>query len=206
MKKVVLIETVFTQINGGRPNTDLSVQREDIAALLPAAVNYAMTGDYWANLQRDNDRELPGSFVAEFEITHTNCDEFGRDYFYFDKKISTLPGGAGIRYLQDLEGNNYSPRPIGAGKKSYFDNALLDLREYQFKESKFFLFNKPELVNKFLLGVILDVDDLSDEDELPLPAGTEASAIEILTALINGQRMNPKDYINNGIDPVNEVR
>lgn len=204
MTRGELVENIFISVNGGRPNTDLSVQREDIVSLVPAAVNYAITGDYWANIQRDNDREIPNSFVSEFCIFSECCD--GEDYLHFDRKIINIPGNGGIRYVQDSVGNIYSPRALGVSRKSYWDKALSAAPEHQKRGDRIVLYNKPELVDKFFVGAVMDVSELSDEDELPIPAGSEPQVIDILMNFFINQRMQPKDYVINGIDPVNEVR
>lgn len=205
MLKGHVIELVFTTVNGGRPSTDLSVMREDIAALLPAAVNYAITGDYWANIQRDNDREIPNSFVAELISGPVQTDQFGREYIDFDKKIINIPGNGGVRYVQDQCGNIYSPRAVGVSKKNYWDNALEYMQEFQLKpnDKKMFLFNRPDLSEPFLVGYVADVSSLEDDDELPIPAGMEPQVIDLLTGFFTNQRMQPKDYIIDGVDPVN---
>lgn len=206
MLKGVYIETVFTSVNGGRPSTDLSVQREDIEALLPAAVNYANTGDYWANLARDNDREIPNTFVSEITLSGVMTDAQNREYLELDRKFMAMPGNGGIRYVQDQCGNSYAPRAIGVGRKRYWDAAIVENFEYQHMDKKLFLFNRPELVDTFLLGGVTRVEDLSYEDELPVAAGMEPQVIDILMSFFTTQRMQPKDYVINGVDPVNEVR
>lgn len=206
MTKGQIIEICFTSINGGRPNTDLSVMREDIAALLPAAVNYANTGDYWANIQRDNDREIPNSFVSETTVGVVNTDDFGREYLTIEKKFMSMPGNGGVRYVQDQCGNSYSPRAVGVGRKSYWDSALVDLLEFQMMDGKMYLFNRPDLAEVFLVGGVSRVEDLGDDDEMPIAAGSEPQVIDILMSFFTTQRMQPKDYVINGVDPVNEVR
>ena len=203
MKKSEYVEIVFTSINGGRPNTDLSVMREDIAALLPAAVNYAKTGDYWANIQRDNDREIPCSFITEEEVSGFGMDAVGRAVAPFDRKIIPMPGNVGVRYVQDELGNIYSPKPLGVAYKSYWDKATEYNTEYQIRNKCLYLFGKPELVDTVLVGYMMDVSCLEDDDELPVPAGMEPQVIDLLTSFFTNQRMKPKDYIIDGVDPVN---
>lgn len=205
MLKGVLIETVFVAVNGGRPNTDLSVMREDIEAALPAAINFAITGDYWTNVQREGDRELPNSFVAEQYVSGVCCDAWGREYLEFDLKFVNVPGNAGIRYVQDAVGNLYSPRAMGVSAKSYWDQATSYNTEYQYNQKKLMLFNRPELVDGFVIGYVADSSEMEDDDELPIPAGSEPQVIDMLTNLFSNQRMQPKDYIVDGLDPVNQV-
>lgn len=205
MKLGVLIETVFTSVNGGRPNTDSSVLREDIKALVPAAVNYAMTGDYWARLKNDGDREIPNAFVTELEYQGVCCDNYGREYIELADTLIHLAGNGGVRYVTDVKGNSYAPIALGSSA-SFWDGVLNTNKEYQYKNKKIYLKNRPELSDLFFVGVLLDVSGMDDDAELPIPAGSEPEVVDLLINFFTNQRMQPKEYVINGVDPVNEVR
>ena len=66
--------------------------------------------------------------------------------------------------------------------------------------------NRPELSRYLLIGVLLDSSLLGDDDELPIPAGKEPEVIDILMGFFTNQRMQPKDYKIDGVDPLNETR
>lgn len=206
MKKGVLKEIVFTSINGGRPNTDSSVLREDIEALIPAAINYVLTGDYWARIKNDDDREVPNSIVTELEYNVVKKDDHNREYLEFNHSIVNIGGNGGVRYVQDSLGNAYVPVPLGVSRSTFWDKALSSNREYQVHKGKIVLRNKPELSTYFLVGVILDSSMLEDEYELPIPAGSESEVVDLLTNFFLNQRMQPKDYVINGVDPLNEIK
>lgn len=206
MNKGILTEIVFTSVNAGRPSTDTSILREDIKALIPAAVNFAMTGDYWDRLKSDGDRELPNSIVTELEFEGSCVDAYGRDYIVLDKPLINLAGNGGIRYVLDGIGNSYAPIALGTSRSTFWDKALSSNLEYQFKNKKIYFYNKPELTELFMVGILLDSSQLGDEDELPIPAGMEPQVIDTLTNFFTNQRMQPKEYIINGVDPINEVR
>lgn len=205
MTKGALKEIVFTSVNGGRPNTDSSVLREDIEALIPAAVNYSITGDYWARLKNDGDREIPNGIVTELEYVGYQEDNYGRQYLEMDKPLINISGNGGIRYVQDSCGNSYAPRALGTSK-SFWDKALSSNKEFQFKNKKIFLINNPVLSQLYMVGVVLDSSLLGDDEELPIPAGSEPEVIDLLTNFFTNQRMQPKEYVINGVDPLNEVR
>lgn len=206
MKKGNLIEVVFTSVNGGRPSTDVSVLRVDIEALIPAAINYSLTGDYWARLRNDDDREVPNDIVTELEFDSVCCDHHGREFVEVCYPLINLAGNGGVRYVNDSMGNTYAPIVLGTSRSSFWDKALKSNREYQYKNKRIYLKNRPELSKYLLVGVLLDSSLLDDNDELPIPAGKEAEVIDVLISFFTNQRMQPKDYIVNGVDPVNEVR
>lgn len=206
MRKGILKEIIFTSVNGSRPSTDSPILREDIEALIPAAINYAITGDYWARLKNDGDREIPNGFVAELILADFEFDQIGRENVKMDKPLINIAGNGGIRYVMDQCGNTYAPRAIGTSAGSFWDKALQYNKEYQYLEKKIFLINKDPLASAILVGIVIDSSQLSDEDELPIPAGSEPEVIDMLKNFFTDQRMQPKDYVINGVDPVNEVR
>lgn len=206
MKKGEVVEIVFTSVNGGRPSTDSSVLREDIKALLPAAINYVLTGDYWARIKNDDDREVPNGIVTELEFSNVCTDGHNREYLPFVYPVVNIGGNGGIRYVHDSIGNSYAPIPLGTSRSTFWDKALSSNREYQVHKDKIVLKNRPELTSCFLVGVILDSSLLEDNDELPIPVGSEPDVIDLLTNFFLNQRMQPKDYVVNGVDPLNEIR
>lgn len=204
MKINTIIDLIHGEVNGGRSSTDSAVTKSQIKALLPAAVNYALTGDYWANIQAEGDREIPATFITELPERGINVDDRGRDYIVLAEALSHVGGNGGIRYIQDSAGNHYAPRPQGTSP-SHWDCVLTELREYQLIGKKAIIFNRPPLVKKFYPGVILDVSAMSNDDEAPIPTGREPEVIDILRSFFKNQRMSPKDYIINGVDPVNDT-
>lgn len=202
MIKGVLIDLVFNSVNGGRPNADSSVQREDVAALIPAAVNYVMTNDYWGNLRAEGDKEIPMGIVTEIELTTIVKDSRGFDSIEFTTPLINPGGHSGIRYIQDDCGNNYYPRSSSVGKSAW-DSILDGYQQYSYIKDKIRLYGKPPLVNKVIAGVVVDCSLLSDEDELPIPTGMEPQVLDLMLGFFNNQRMQPKDYIIDGKDPIN---
>lgn len=201
-----LTGTVLLRVSGGVPTSDVAVREWDIRSCIPAAINYAITGDYWANIQRDDDREIPNNFVAEEEYSGVSVDGKNREYLPFDTKIVNIPGNGGIRYVQDDCGNIYSPRAMGVSKKCFWDKVLAENLEYRYTQGKIYIYGRPSLTENFLVGFIIDSSELDADAELPIPAGKEPEVIDMLVSLFSDQRMQPKDYIIDRIDPVNNVR
>src|SRR5690606_26477545 len=205
MRYDVFIDLLYQQINGGRASTDASVTKAQLRAFLPSAVNYALTGDYWANMRMEGDREVPAAFITELEARQVAKDDRGRDFLPLPEVLSNIGGNGGIRFVQDGAGHNYSPRPQGTSP-GYWDCVLTTLREFQHTGKKIFIYNRPALVEKFHIGVILDSSMLKGDDELPIPSDQMPTVIDIMTAFFKDQRVNPKDYIINGVDPVNAAQ
>lgn len=201
MKKGVIIDLIHSKINGGRPNTDMSITKSQIAALLPAAINYVMTGDYWANMNLEGDKEIPGAFITELNSKLINVDDRGREFVWLHEAVAHFNGNAAVRTVEDCLGNRYSPRTQSVTRTVYWDTALPGLQEFSLRGKKLILHNKPELVDQIFIGVMLDPSYLSDNDELPIPAGREPEVIDMLNRFFSEESMVPKDFIINGVDP-----
>lgn len=201
MKKGVIIDLIHSKINGGRANTDMSITKSQIAALLPAAINYVMTSDYWANMNAEGDKEIPGAFITELNAKLIGVDDRGREYISLPEAIAHFNGNAAVRTVEDCLGNRYSPRTQAITRTDYWDAALPSLFEFTLRGKKLILHNKPALVDQMFVGVMLDSSQISDEDELPIPAGREPEVIDMLNRFFMEESMIAKDFIINGVDP-----
>lgn len=201
MTKGELVDSTHSSINGNRPNTDMAITKSFIRTFVPAAVNFVLTGDYWANMNQEGDKEVPGTFVSELGAKSISIDDREREYIDIDVKVAMFNGNAAIRSVEDCLGNRYSPRSQAISTTDYWDNVLPSLLEYKVVGKRMYLYNKPELVDFIFPSVVQDASELSDSDELPIPAGKEAEAIGILRRLCMDPAMVQKDYIINGVDP-----
>lgn len=201
MIKSVLVDLIHAKINGGRPNTDMSITKNQIKALLPAAVNYVLTGDYWANMNLEGDKEIPGGYITELDPKEILVDDRNREYVELDEKIADFNSGAGLRGVEDCKGNRYSPRTQAISSTDYWDNALPSLQEYKRIKNRIYLFNKPALVDQIFVSAVLDASAVGDNDELPIPAGREPEVIDMLNRFFMEENMVPKDFIINGVNP-----
>lgn len=197
-----IIESIYLRVSGGRPSPDVSVLRVDIKAALPAAVNYAITQNYWQTLQAEGDSEIPGTFISEYLDVPIQQDAKNRDYIQMPQKIVPLGSNRGLRYISDDCGNNYKPMPQGgtSGFSCYWGKVMKGKSLYSLVGDKAYIINKPDMVEKLNVGALTNVESLSDSDEAPIPAGYEPQVLDILAAFFRDQRFTPKDYIINGRD------
>lgn len=196
-----IVGQILLRVSGGIPTSDNSVREWDVRSYLPAAVNYAITQDYWANLQRDGDHEVPGSFLSEYSDLTVSTDNKGREYITLPVKKINIGNNRGIRYVTDNCGNTYKPMPQGqVALGCYWGKVLGNIRYYQERGQNIYITNKPPMVESLNVGAVTDVSSLGEDDELPIPAGYEPQVIDILAAFFTDARFTPKDYIIDGRD------
>lgn len=178
----VTIEEIFLKVNGDKPNPDGGIMRSDIRMLLPAAVNYAMDKAYNLNLQTEGDRDYPSEFYSVFEnVSISRASKIPT----ITLMAGTVPlkGGAGIRFVYDNCGNQLSPlSDADMGSVNYYSALTPGMGWYRRTGNKLGLYGISPIAKTINYQAITKIEDLDDEDELPLQAGTEN---DVLTLLIN---------------------
>lgn len=201
MEKARFIELVLLGVGGGVLTDELNLQRVDIEAYLPAAVNYALTAGRNISISQEGNRDLPSMFYGTF--TDLVIDRSGSvASVTLPKGYVPLYGNEGVRSVFDNCGNYYSPlmdadrRTINAYKDKLIDQGFY----YPIGKSKLEVYPSNPLVVSLNGEYIVRAEDLDDEDELPLPAGMETVALDLCIQWFKDQRSMPAELINNKAD------
>lgn len=207
MKKGVFVELALLRIGGGVLTTDMAVQRVDIEAYAPAAINYALTSGRNISLAQEGNRDLPSMFYGTFEdlvIDRTSSVPF----ITLPKGYVGLYGNEGIRSVFDDCGNYYNPLMDADRRtvKRYKDMLIGQGFYYPIGKSKIEVYPTNPLVEKLSGEYIVDFNDLDDDDELPLPASTEKLALDLCFEWISGERQTPADLKVNKVDDSNLIK
>lgn len=203
MKKSIFRETVLLKITGGQLNDDSSVKRRDINAYMAAAVNYAMTAGYNININVEGNRDFSSVFYGYFPDQTVLVDTTRHNWKYITLPKATipLPKNQGIRSIEDGCGYNLKPVSDNSFRTiNHWIKIFTGDKYFRLEGNKIYLWNLPLPTKKVNLSMIVDVDDLSDDDELPIPAGLEGKAIDICVEFFTGQRQMPADRKNDQRD------
>lgn len=201
------VDLVLLRVGGGVFTDDLSVQRVDIRAYLPAAVNYALTSGRNTSLSQEGNRDLPSMFYGTFtDLPIDRTSSVAK--VTLPKGYVPLYGNEGVRSVFDECGNYYSPL-MDADRRSikYFKDKLL-CQGFYYPLGKINLEVYPTnpLIEMLSGEYIVSVDYLADDDMLPLPADTEAMALDLCVQWFSNQRQFPADLINNKVDDANLIK
>lgn len=198
----IIVESVFLRVNGGRPSTDNSVMREDVRALLPAAVNYAMDATYNINVKTEGDRDLPAEFYGVFQ--DVSIDRTGnKPSFVLGKGVVPLKGGQGIRFVYDDCGGYYSPLTDSDMPTADYWSSISGTKYYRREGNKVNLWNINPLAETINYQAITNIESLDDEDDAPIQAGMEPAVIDLLVGWITGEKQAPYDSKVDSRDDVN---
>jgi len=201
MKKNVLIDLVLLDLNGGELNDESAILRQDIEAYLPAAVNYAMNKSYNINIQVEGNRDMSALFYGSF-FDLPIVRELGRvPKIFLPKGTVALPRNQGIRYVSDGCGGTFAPlMDADLHTIVHYSKILPDNKFYRLKQGYIELWNISPIAETLNMEMIVSVEDLDDDDELPLQAGVEEDAINLCLQHFDPQRKTPADKINNTVD------
>lgn len=204
MTKGEAIELVLQKVSGGTVNQDTSrrIRYEDVEAYLTPAINYAITKQYYINKKEEGESTVSNEFVATY-FMDVEFDS-NRDAYFSNlpAKLITLPKNRGIRYVGAIKGDNqFIEANLTATKHdSYYTGSTAKLTLYRLVGSKLYYFNISSTVKEVIIQMIASINDLNDEDELPVPAGYEIEIIDLCAQFFLGQREVPQDVTNNNVD------
>lgn len=207
MTKGVFRELVMLRVNGGTLNSESSVQRVDIDAYLPAAVNYAMTAGRNISLQQEGNRDYPSMFFGTFTDLPINRNS-AVAFITLPKGYAPLYGNEGIRAIFDNCANYYSPlmEADRRNMKHYGEKFIGQGYYYPIGKLKVEVYPTGPLSKTLSGEYIVDVRELKDEDDLPLIGSTEGMALDMCVAWITGEREMPSDKKNSTVDEANLIR
>lgn len=202
MKKNILIEEVLIALNGGTLNDESAIQRVDIEAYLPAAVNYAMNASYNINIQVEGNRDMSALFYGSF-FDLPIVRSLGRvPHVVLPKGTVALPRNQGIRYVtDDCEcDSTYTPLQDSDLHTINHYKKIMPGKFFRLKQDRIELYCINPIAKKVNMEMIVNVEDLDDEDELPIQAGQEVMVIDLCLQHFDPQRKTPADKINDSKD------
>lgn len=167
-------------------------------AYLVAAANYVLTKQYYIDYQ-DGDKDMNGLFLAVYEDVPVLWNS-SRKVFYINlpAKVLALPKDRGLPYIGPL-GNETLQYPI-VGQSTismaghYFEYSTTSF--VQIEGEKAILRNHSDIVKSVMVKMIVDVGALGEDDEVPLPAGSEIEVINLIGDFLLGRRQLPQDNLN----------
>lgn len=202
-----LVELINLAINGGVLSPDSSVLRADIRAMLPMAVNSALDRAYNSNREIEGDGSLPSQFYGFFGPIKLNTAKFP---YTFDLEKGTVPlkAGYGIKNVVDDLGNVYSPIPDFALPNLMYTFEISTGTNWyrRIGKKKIEIYSHNDLLSDISYQSICDVEELDDDDDVPIQAGQEEYVLGFLIRHFSIQKGNPYDNAADNKDDINSSR
>lgn len=200
MTKGHIIDLVHINVSGGNITDESAIWRVDIEALLPAAVNMALEKQRNIQLQLEGDRSMPTAMFSYYQ-ENVRLDDLSRAYVNVPVKFVKLPNDEGIRGIRNPYG--ISGRLMGenfARQYKYYGCFSGDMFWYKIEGDKIYLKNLDPAIESLELFGIVEASELSDSDELPIPAGREVDVMGYMEKWFLEQRKIPADRKNDNRD------
>lgn len=182
-------------------NQDNAKVKPYTAAYLAAAVNYALTKQYYTDYRDGGEKDLPGLFNAVYVDIDVEWDPIRKlHYFLYPSRLVAMGRDRGVPFIGPTadETKNYpivaQSQASAAGRYMPYSNRSFA----QLENDRVILKNHNAIVDKVTMKVIGNVMDLDDDDPVPIPAGLEVEVIQICADFLLGRRQLPQDTINDG--------
>ena len=209
MNKGQLIEVVYLAVNGGVPNDSNKVQRVDIEAALPYAIDYVTKLDI-DERRRDMRRhlsifqkriDLDIDFMCTYELETLNDSDRDEDYVVLPVAMYNVAGNAALDYVGPISriGDDFIKiRDRSAVVGAPYLEGLATMYYYEkdgaTQEQRVYFFNLPSPVKKVLVRIMVDPSDLPDEADLPIPLGFSQMVKDLLVEHFLTQKQMPGNY------------
>ncbi len=205
MTKAEIIGQVLLMFSGGRPNTDMSVRKNDVAVLIAPAVNYLNTNQYYLEkAQEDGSKDVNPLMLQVFGVKVLFDEKRGRKYSDLPTPPITLPSGRSVDYVGSYQGSSYIPiSSQDIELEQYYACYKKNVTSYNIEGKRIWYYNAPPLVDEVLIKMIVSADNILDNDQVPVTPGKEPELLKIIYELLTGQRELKADPINDGQERTN---
>lgn len=218
MTKGEMVELVYLYVSGGQLNADINIKREDISAMLATAVNYTVLEETRIRRQEamamssweGNSTGVDGDFLGTFYLDVLYDEERCLSYIKPGVRVVPLPFNRGIDTIAPINGECEFHKLKGQFEDKGLEGILRNQTRYWFErigvDQIIFFKNIPSSIEKVILKAVVSADDLGEDDEIPIPSGTELKVLQILQQWFSGEKQIPEDLLNNNSDgsaPIN---
>lgn len=195
LTKSELIGRVLLRTTGGHPTTDDPVRWGEMETDLVMAVNFVMTGQYWAENKVEGGHNINPLLYTVFEnITILQDATTSRYYFNLVKPIITLPKGRALEVMT-MAGKTCFPLTQGDDALEQYYGCLKKSMSYLIEgQTKVWLYNKPALVRAVRTKQWVHIGDLADSDQIILPSDGDAKVVDMMVAWSTNEIERPRDY------------
>ncbi len=213
--KAQMVEQVYLVISGGQPTEDFDVQREDIEMYMSNLINTIALEDSRRRrleARRDNvgTTGVDASFLTVEYLTVLADDDAGQKYVKFIKKPLLLDDTYGIAEVGPKKGDNIFIKIKTRHDGVKLDYLFTDVTRWYYEnnkgEQRIYFKNIAPVVNEVRVAYVPSMDDLDDDELVPLPSGLETVVVDRAVAFFMQEANMPSDDLNNHNDDRNAKR
>lgn len=186
---------VYLKISGGEPSADVSVWLDDLDILVAPAVNYVNLKQYFIDANNEEERHMIQPFMLQtFTVSINNDSVRKRKYIELPATPLSLPNKRALHFVGDVRGKSWIPlQQNGGDMQEYYCKFKKGIVSYEAEGKRCYLYNETPFDTQALVKMLVNVHELSDEDQIMLPSGSELEVATLIYEWITGQREMPKD-------------
>lgn len=195
LTKAQIIGRVLIAVQGGEVTTDSPVRWGELETDLVMAVNYVMTGQYWAENRSEGGHNINPLLYTVFEnIPVLQDSTTERYYFNLVKPVITLPKGRALEVMT-MAGKTCFPLTQGDDALEQYYGCMKKGISYLIEgQVRVWLYNKPALVKAVRTRQWVHIGDIQDTDLIILPSDGDTKVVELMKQWALGEIERPRDY------------
>lgn len=203
MRKGEIVELILQSIAGGQKTQDSGryARKEDVDVYLAPAINFVQVKSYYLN-RGDGERIFPNDFLAThiLEVEYNAIEDY--KFVPLPGKLLPLPLNRGLRSVGPVQGTKQFIQMFleAEAHDEYYSGSTKSQTGFILNGQNIKLVNISPLVKEVKVIMVKSVEDLDDEEELPIPAGMELEVIDVCVQFFTGVRQLPKDSRPNNIE------
>ena len=210
--KAQMVQQVYLVISGGQPTEDFDVQREDIAMYLSNLINTIALEDSRRNrleARRDNIGSLgvDPSFLTVENFSVLSDTVSALKYIKFTKKPLLLDNSYGIAEVGPIQGDSVFVKARTKHDGVGLDYLFTGVTRWHFEnnqgEQRIYFRNIPISISSVRVAYVPSMDDMDDDDIVPLPSGMETLVVDRAVAFFQMEADRPADDLINHKDDRN---
>lgn len=199
-----MVDQIYLKVVGGSPSDDVDVQRVDIEPFLAAAINYAMVKEIRIRKREkaalgEWDTSLDPEFVATYFSNIKYDDQRGLRYIDLPVRIQALPSNAGLQDIFAPKAKKNFIKLRGPFEAVGVTPALRESTLYWYENvgeaQRVYFRHLSNTVQEVAVRAVASIQDLEDQDIVPVPPGLEMEVINLCVDFFTGQRQMPEDSI-----------
>lgn len=199
--KAQLIGQILLKVEGGVVTPDSSVRWGECETYLAMAVNYVMTGQYWAESRSEGGHNInPLLYTVTENVAIQTDGTTGRKYFTLPFTLITLPKARALE-VNTMCGKICFPLTQGDDAlEQYYGKFKKSISYLPEGQTKVWLYNVPALVSAIRTKQWVHIGSLNDTDLVILPSDGDTKVVDMCVQFMTGERELPKDYIQDTKD------
>lgn len=195
-----IADIIIDDLAGGDQPDDGKFHKQSIYKRIELALNSLMYRSFIEH-RNENSYDIDGSFIVPFPNVEVQNDTV-RDEKFCDlpQRFVSLPGGRGIRGITTTQEKGIPFIYMANQQREIMSNleagGLGGKTSYYIEQNKVFFTNLSNDITNVFIRMIVSIDDLGEDEVIPIPAQYEEGLIEAVREKLILKKETEEDKFN----------